>query len=168
MSRFPPSLSSVPGWTDAEIEDRVVLDRLAQIMRRLPLRRGVNDAMIEAMAGEVYYHWYVGRRHLERQRKKASPGRGRGRPPKGVADDTALGAALAYQRLTGKWAKRGYNAPQHKPKGEFLEFLTEVFKVLGIDASPDAANQGLQNELAGRPRRRPNKNHKPENKHHMT
>jgi hypothetical protein len=229
MCRFPPPLSSVPGWSDAEIEEEKLLGRLAEAMRRLSPREGVTDAMIEANAERILY-WCRGRQVDERLRKKAdrasepspgaakqlkdiatastkllkrlkdadisvfllwaraaadvdreeatqewlqlknllektaerakraavatetvlrySPGRERrGRPPNEVALDTTIAAALAYEDLTGQRAERICDRVTGKPYGKFHEFLTEVFKALSIEASPDASNMRLQNEL---------------------
>jgi hypothetical protein len=154
-------MADLSGWSAPELAKRL-LDELAQIMRRLPLQEGA-DEMIEAEANEILYS-YALRVEVMLEEKSASV---KGRPREHMADDIVLQAAVAYEHLTDKFAKRGYHPGKHKPQGEFFEFVTEIFKALGIEASPDVANQRLQTDLRLRGKE-PNKNHKPGNTHHMT
>jgi hypothetical protein len=107
---------------------------------------------------KVVYEWLQLRRLLEisaeRAKRagktailKADVPETRGRPSDDVAAAIAAAAANAYQELTGRDAVRSIDRDTHKPCGEFHEFLTAVFKELGIGSSPDAANMQLQSEL---------------------
>ena len=72
----------------------------------------------------------------------------RGRPEHQVAAATTLMAAHIYEEWTGKIAVRSISRDDGSPEGEFHNFLTEVFGILGITASPDYSNDRLQKELA--------------------
>jgi hypothetical protein len=71
-----------------------------------------------------------------------------GRPEDLVAAATTLMAACIYEEWTGKIAVRSISRDDGSPGGEFHNFLTEVFRILGITASPDYSNDRLQKELA--------------------
>ena len=75
---------------------------------------------------------------LAKERLESKPGKkGSGRPPKYRAADVAGRALGCYEALTGKRAGVSTNPWTSARGGPFLRFLTDVFKVLGIKASPD-------------------------------
>lgn len=59
------------------------------------------------------------------------------RPRKAVAAETAKQALIAYKLLTGKKATITVPALGGKARGTFLKFVTELFAVLDIKASPE-------------------------------
>ena len=75
----------------------------------------------------------------------AHPKRGkRGRPRDQLGDLVTIEAANIYERRTGKSAVRNIDRVDGKPVGDFHNFLTRVFEVLGIKSSPDARNMQMQ------------------------
>jgi hypothetical protein len=83
--------------------------------------------------------------------KALRPTKGKvGRPVDQVADTVTIVAAEIYERRTGKPSTRSIDRISGAVQGEFHVFLTEVFKVLGMTASPNASNARLQ-EILKRP-----------------
>ena len=82
-----------------------------------------------------------------KQSSRASMPETRGRPAEIVASAVAAEAAVVYERLTGRQAVRSVNRDTGGPEGFFHDFLESVFKIFGIDSSPDYANAKLQADL---------------------
>lgn len=72
----------------------------------------------------------------------------KGRPEDVLATAITVKAADVYEEWTGKNAARSISRDDGSPGGEFHDFLTRVFDVLSISASPDYSNDRLQKELA--------------------
>jgi hypothetical protein len=107
---------------------------------------------------EVTYEWLQLKRLLEKAAErskraaqapvlKAEAPENRGRHSDYIAALTTVAAANAYEELTGRSAVRCIDRDKGKSYGEFHEFLTAVFRALGIDSSPDAANMQFQAAL---------------------
>jgi hypothetical protein len=106
---------------------------------------------------EITYEWLQLKRLLgtaaERAKRagkmmmpKPDVAENRGRPPDDIAAAITVVAANAYQELTGRDAVLSIDRDTGKPCGGFHDFLTAVFKALGINSSPDAANMQFQSE----------------------
>jgi hypothetical protein len=61
-----------------------------------------------------------------------------GRPKKQAAKAIAANAAANFELLTGRRATLSTPTAGGKASGAFLDFLSEVFKILGVDASPES------------------------------
>ncbi len=61
-----------------------------------------------------------------------------GRSRKEVAAKVADNAIVVYEELTGKRATYTTDTATSRRSGDFPDFLAEVFKTLGIDASAGA------------------------------
>jgi hypothetical protein len=72
----------------------------------------------------------------------------KGRPEDVVARAITVKAADIYEGWTGKIAVRSISRDDGSPGGEFHDFVTQVFGILSISASPDYSNDRLQKELA--------------------
>jgi hypothetical protein len=219
--KLPPSLNSVRGWSNSEVQEEDYRRRLERMMLDLPLQLGAElkiadfardlyemvllaryatetrrktrstarlkqllreiesgantlfrrlsnapSNVFQAWASaadfadyinshEVTYEWLQLKRLLENAAErakqaaqaavpKAEAPENRGRRSDYIAASITVVAAKAYEELTGRDAVRSIGRDTGKPRGEFHEFLTVVFKALGIDSSPDAANMQLQ------------------------
>lgn len=71
----------------------------------------------------------------------------KGRPADQVTDFITIMAANLYEEITAKLAPRSVSRITGAAEGEFHAFLTDVFKALGMTASPDEANRRLQIQL---------------------
>jgi hypothetical protein len=72
----------------------------------------------------------------------------RGRPEDEIARVITTIVGAFFQEWTGSLAQRSISRDDGKPSGAFHDFLTEVFQILGIAASPDYSNDRLQKDLA--------------------
>jgi len=88
---------------------------------------------------------------IARDKLKAKPEKKRaGRPEERLAAEVSRAVLRAYEILTGKRAGITTSALEegYPRSGEFLDFLTEIFKALEIQASPDSQAKKVR---AGRP-----------------
>ena len=69
---LPPSLSTVPGQSDAELEKEKILNRLGQIMRGLTPRRG--SVADPANAAWYLYNIFCLAKAAKRQKEKGGLG----------------------------------------------------------------------------------------------
>ena len=154
--QLPPSLNKVRGKSDIEFEEERVLPPLKDAIRQLPLLAWVQEEHVtHAARWLLYADWEVSYA-CPRAPKPGSKGpkrlRGvkfkRGRQPERRADYITTVAATFYQDFNWTNPFRNIDRDTGKPYGGFHNFLTEVFPILGIETSADAANMRLQASLA--------------------
>jgi hypothetical protein len=68
----------------------------------------------------------------------------RGRPDGFLADVIANTAKQVFETTTERKAVRSVSRDDGQPQGEFNNFLRDIFEILGVEASADAANRKMQ------------------------
>lgn len=73
-----------------------------------------------------------------------------GAPKKAGVADMSDYILEIYEHLTGKPATISFNNVTSKSGGEFLEFMSDIFKVLGIADSPEAQARSARKRRGGK------------------
>jgi hypothetical protein len=69
---FPPSLSSVPGKSDSELEEARIIGQLCSAIEKLPASSNISPSITEQAALDLYSSFLVARCDTRREKKQGT------------------------------------------------------------------------------------------------